>query len=343
MAKMKKNLIILIFLILPILLTSCSSVPSQPDPKEKRQFFALDTLATITVYEAEPGVDTKKALDSSEELCEYYEGLFSRTIRESDVYRINHSKGRETEADESTIFLIEESLKYSELSDGLFDITIAPVIELWDSSADALPESTALSEALSHVSADNIVINKTAGTVRMKDPNAMIDLGAVAKGYIADRIKEQLMADKITAAVIDLGGNILTVGSRPDGSPFNIGIKAPFSDTTSYYTEGTVFPDGIADSVKVSDRSVVTSGIYERYRLIGDRLYHHVLDPATGYPVENTLASVTVISDTSLEGDCLSTACLLLGKEKAEELINALPDVEAILIEKDGTLTELLK
>ncbi len=340
---MKKTLIILISQILLILLAGCSTASSMAEPENKRQFFALDTLATITVYEAAPGTDTGKVLDSSEELCEYYEGLFSRTRRGSDVYRINHAGGSETAADESTIFLIEESLKYSELSDGSFDITIAPVIELWDSTDEELPDSRALKEALSHVSCDNIVINKDAGTVRLKDPKTMIDLGALAKGYIADRIKEQLISDKVTSAVIDLGGNILTIGSKPDGSPYNIGIKAPFSDTSSYYAGGNLPPDGIADSVKVTDRSVVTSGIYERYRLIEDKLYHHVLNPKTGYPVENTLASVTIISDTSLEGDCLSTSCLLMGKEKTEELINSLPGIEAILIERDGTLTELFK
>ena len=338
---MKKPFIILISLILLIIPAGCGSVPSTADPIDKRRFFALDTLATITIYETAPGTDTVKILNSSEELCEYYEGLFSRTRRGSDVYRINHSSGRETAADKSTLFLIEESLKYSELTDGLFDITIAPVVELWDSSDETLPDSEALSEALSHVSDDNIIINKNAGTVRLKDPKAAIDLGALAKGYIADRIKEQLISDKVTSAVIDLGGNILTIGSKPDGSPYNIGIKAPFSDTSTYYAGGAIPPDGIADSVKVTNRSVVTSGIYERYRLIEDRIYHHVLNPKTGYPVDNTLAGVTIISDTSLEGDCLSTACLLMGKEKTEELINSLPDIEAVLIEKDGTLTEL--
>ncbi|HAG68823.1 MAG TPA: thiamine biosynthesis protein ApbE [Lachnospiraceae bacterium] len=307
-------------------------------------FFALNTLSTITIYTSLPGIKASEVLDSCRELVLKYEDVLSRTKKTSDIYRINHSAGRPVTVSETTLELIRKGIEYSELSNGMFDITIAPVIELWGFGTDemnGIPDKAALKEALSHVSFRNILLDEEALTVQLADPASKLDLGAIAKGYIADRVKERLKESGVTGAVIDLGGNILTLGSKPGGKPFNVAIKAPFTDTSSYYMGRELPEDSIAASVEITDRSVVTSGIYERYRLVDGVMYHHILDPRTGFPVDNTLASATVISDTSLEGDCLSTVCLLLGRKQAEALIKARPRLQAILIEKDGTVTRV--
>lgn len=287
---------------------------------------AFDTIVTITLY----GTDDQDILQEAMDLCRDYDQKFSRTIPESDVYRINHGNGQAVSVSPETILLIKESLSYSELTEGAVDITIAPVRDLWDFSAQntdgatpSLPNDTSLSHALAHVDYHCIQYDEAAGTVTLTDPEAQIDLGFIAKGYIADAIKEYLISQGIKSATIDLGGNILTIGAKPDGTPFQIGIKKPFET------------DAPMDVLSITDQSVVTSGIYERCFQIDDEIYHHILDPETGYPVSNELLSVTIISDSSMEGDALSTSCLLLGLSKARELINSLDGVEAVFITKD--------
>ena len=154
-----------------------------------------------------------------------------------------------------------------------------------------------------------------------------INLGAIAKGYIADKMKDYLLEEGVESAIIDLGGNVLCVGQRPDGSPFRIGVQMPFADRSE-----------TAAVMEISDKSVVSSGIYERYFEQDGVLYHHILNPSTGYPYENDLVSVTIISDESVDGDGLSTTCFALGLDKGMELINSLPDVQAVFITEDYQL-----
>ena len=282
---------------------------------------ALDTVVTITLY------DTKDqaVLDQAVALCGDYEKLFSRTLPESDIYRINHSHGKPVKVDSQTLFLIKEALTYCELTEGAVDITIAPVKELWDfsgSNEPHLPDETALSKALSHVDYHCITYDEEALTVTLTDPDAMIDLGFIAKGYIADRIKEYLISAGVTSAIIDLGGNVLTIGEKPDGTAFAIGIQTPFEDS-------------VIEVLPTRDSSVVTAGVYERCFTINGTLYHHILDTRTGYPVTNGLISVTILSASSMEGDALSTTCLILGPEKAKSLLNEREGIDAILITED--------
>ena len=163
--------------------------------------------------------------------------------------------------------------------------------------------------------------------IRFAKEGMQLDLGAVAKGYIADRIKDYLLEQGVESAIIDLGGNILCVGSRPGGDPFRIGLQRPFASHSETVA-----------TVEITDKSVVSSGIYERYFEEDGVLYHHILNPETGYPYDNGLVSVTIISDESVDGDGLSTSCFALGLEKGMELINSLPDVQAVFITEDGEL-----
>ena len=162
----------------------------------------------------------------------------------------------------------------------------------------------------------------------LTDPGAALDVGAIAKGYIADRVKEYLEDQGVRHAVIDLGGNIQTIGTKPDGSSYNIAIQRPFAKNGEAVT-----------SVKIEDQSVVSTGIYQRYFETEDgTIYHHILDPATGAPCRNNLYSVTIITDSSLTADALSTTCFLLGYEESMNLIDQLENVDAVFITSDGAL-----
>lgn len=160
----------------------------------------------------------------------------------------------------------------------------------------------------------------------LENPKAQIDLGGVAKGFIADKVGAYLTSKGVRSAIVNLGGNVLTIGSKTGGQPFIVGVQQPFQDRNEDI--GYLY---------VSGRSVVTSGIYERYFIQDGKTYAHILDPRTGYPVQNDLSSVTIISDKSGDGDGLSATCFLLGVDKAEKLIESLPDTEAIFIKKDGS------
>ena len=163
--------------------------------------------------------------------------------------------------------------------------------------------------------------------VTLTDPAAAIDLGALAKGYVADRIRDYLEKQGVKRAFINLGGNILAMGTKPDGSDYNVGIQAPFKDTGEPIT-----------SVKVADKSVVTSGTYQRYFEADGKLYHHILDPRTGYPCENTLTSVTIITNSSLTADAFSTTCFLLGYDESMKMISQMENVDAIFITNDNKI-----
>lgn len=304
------------FLFLCLTLSSCQKAP---DPITKTSF-KLNTVITITIYDSE---DTS-LLDEAVSLCDLYENLFSRTRETSELYRIN--EGLQQELSPDTESLLETALSYSRLSEGLLDPSIGPVSSLWDFHAEepAVPELGQIQSALPLVDYKKIQIS--SHRIHM-DQGMMLDLGAVSKGYIADRIKEFLMEKGVESAVIDLGGNVLCIGSRPDGSPFQIGIRQPFAGQNT-----------AAAVLSINGQSVVTSGIYERCFEEEGVLYHHLLDPNTGMPCENELASVTIISDHSVDGDALSTCCFLLGMEKGMQLIDRLPDVQAVFITREGEI-----
>lgn len=290
-----------------------------------RSSFLLDTIVTITIY------DTSKEyiIDECFQLCKEYESQLSRTIESSEISQFNDRQPdmQEFELSQTTSELIERGLYYSQISDGAFDITIEPISSLWDfkSSNPTLPSIQELKTALSSVGYQNLSLN--GSVISASSPNTRIDLGAIAKGFIADKIKLYLLEQGITSAIINLGGNILCVGSKPDGSPFYIGIQKPFENRNE-----------IIETVQITDYSVVSSGIYERYFRVGGKLYHHILNPKTGYPYDNHLISVTIISKYSVDGDGLSTACFSMGLEKGMALINSIPDTYAMFITEDNSL-----
>lgn len=317
--KMKK--IIALAAITSLLLCGCEK------PLSKKDLTYTDTLfdTVISVQILDP-VD-ESVIKGCEKLCKDYDAKFSKSNEESDISRINSAKGKFVEVSEDTVTLLEKGIYYSELSYGIFDITIGSVSDLWDFHAEqpSVPSKKKVRSAKKHVSYHNIMIQDNR--VKLTDPKTKLDVGAIAKGYIADRLKEYLVKNEVKHAVINLGGNVLTLGTKTDGSKYNIGIQRPFDESGKPIT-----------SIKVADKSVVTTGTYQRYFKKDGKLYHHVLNPATGYPCENTLSSVTIITDSSLTADALSTTCFLLGFEEGLKLVNLLDNVDAVFITNDNEI-----
>lgn len=304
-----------------LLLSGCSVLPKKQNQVYTDALF--DTVIQIEIYDSAG----EEILKGCEEICKKYDSMFSNKIEDSEISRINNAGGAPVEVSPETVTLIKKAIYYSDLSNGVFDITIAPVSNLWDFHADepVPPAAETVAEAASHVDYKNILIRDN--TIQLLDPYAAIDVGAIAKGYIADRLKDYLKDHGIRHALINLGGNVLAMGKKLDGSDYNIGIQKPFDHTGEPIT-----------SIRLSDKSVVTSGTYQRYFESEGKMYHHILDPHTGYPCENNLHSVTIITNSSLTADALSTTCFLLGYDKGLRLVNQLDNVDAIFITKNNEI-----
>lgn len=284
--------------------------------------FMLNTFVTVTLYDN----DDPDILNGSLELCRSYENILSRTIEESEIYRLNHRRPGEeaVTVSEDAAALLKRGLYYSELSEGAFDITVEPLSSLWDFTSEIhnVPPAAEIEAAREKVDFRNMKVENTE--VKFASPDTTVDLGAIAKGYIADRMKDYLVEQGVKSAVINLGGNVLCVGSKPDGTPFKVGLQKPYADRNE--TIGTF---------RVSDMSVVSSGVYERHFEKNGVNYHHLLDPRTGYPYHNGLVSVTIISDLSVDGDGLSTTCFSLGLEEGMKLIDSIEGAYGVFITED--------
>ena len=311
---MKRYYRLILLCMVMVLLCGCSLTTKEPFSKTG---FHFDTVITITLYDSK----NEKILNTCFDYCKEFENLVSRTIKTSEISKINHANGQPVEVSDTTIELLKKGIEFGELTDGAFDITIAPLGELWNfkNNPRNVPSEADINEALSHVNYKNILID--GNTVTLTDPKAAIDLGGIAKGYIADQLKEYLLGENVTSAIINLGGNVLTVGNKPDGNAFHIGIQKPFDEQNATIT-----------SVSAKDSSVVTSGSYERYFKVNDTIYHHIINTETGYPCDNGLLSVTILSEESIDGDALSTACFALGLDEGRKLIESLEGVDAIFV-----------
>ena len=314
---MKRILLIINLLLIISMFSGCTKFTNN-QINVSGQYF--DTTVSITIYGG-----TKDVADKCKDICSKYENMFSNKIDSSEIsmININSAKGNWTSVSKDTLELIKKGIEFGNISNGLFDITIGEVSQLWDfKDGNNLPDPATIKEKISNVNYKNIEID--GNNVRLSNPNAKLDLGGIAKGYIADKLKEYLLSQNIDSALINLGGNVLLVGSKLDGSNFRIGIQKPFEESGE-----TILV------VNTHDKSIVTSGTYERYFYKDNKLYHHILDTHTGYPVENDLCSVTIISDSSMMGDGLSTTAFLMGLNDGLNYIESLENTEAIFIDKD--------
>lgn len=299
------------------------------EPIQKSSFL-LNTIITITLYDSQD----ESIIDGAMKLIGEYEKVYSRTLETSEVYKLNHGTLKKAEGgdysyktSDTLADILEKSLYYSNLSGGRFDITIEPITTQWDFITEnaVIPEKSDLEAALPYVDYKNMILEDN--TVTFLKEGMGIDLGAIAKGYIADRVKEYLLEQGVKSAMINLGGNVLAVGKKPGGEAFKVGIQKPFAGRNE-----------IVAAMDIEDKSVVSSGIYERYIMQGDNFYHHIINPSTGYPYKSDLVAVTIISNKSVDGDGLSTSCFALGLEKGMELIESLEDTYAIFITDDYEL-----
>ena len=282
----------------------------------------FDTPVTISISLA----NGENVLSEAFNLCRKYEQRFSKNIPTSEVYELNNSNGEPVIVSDELLYLLEQSIYYSSITDGLFDITINPLFELWDFKSDnpVVPLLYDINTALKSIGYKNIYIHGNEVTLKN---NAKIDLGGIAKGYIADELNSFLISKGVESATIDLGGNIVTIGSKSTDDDWKVGICNPSSDTND-----------IILSIDVNSQSIVTAGAYERNFTIDEKIYHHILNPKTGFPAESDLISVTIITPSSFVADGLSTSCFLLGLDKSMQLIENSPDVEAIFIDKENEI-----
>lgn len=284
-----------------LVLSGCSETQNEMIRADET-LFAMNTYMTFTAY----GEHAQTALDESEALIEKMESLWSVTDENSEIYRANHSSGQTVSISEETADLVSFALKMAEKTEGALDPTIYPMLTAWGFTTDSkqVPSLEQIAGLLQNVGYSRIQLEDTSLIV----PEGMeLDLGAVGKGYSADLVEEVLKKHDIESAIISLGGNIQAIGSRPDGSDWRIGIRAPWED-------------GNLGVLEISDAAVVTSGGYENYFEDEDgNIYWHILDPSTGYPANSGLQAVTIIGKEGRLCDALSTALFVMGAEQAEE------------------------
>lgn len=318
----KLSLIFVIIATVIITQTACKNT-KDVEPVSKEGFY-LDTVCKISIYDMDGDLDKEKAeaaIDKAYKRCRELENTLSNTIESSEVSQINSAGGKWVTVGKDTLKVVKAGVKYGELSNGDFDITIGSVSGLWDFQSEnpVVPEQSKITEALKHVNYKNIQFD--GNKIRLADPQAKLDLGGIAKGYVADELTTLLEKEGVTSAVINLGGNISTIGSKPDGSPFIIGIEKPYTDRTE-----------IIGTTTADNQTVVTSGIYERQFQKDGKIYHHVLSSKTGYPVETQLEAVSLVAKKgrSMDIDAMSTICLMKGVDGGKAFIKKQEGVEAV-------------
>jgi thiamine biosynthesis lipoprotein len=311
--------LLLVCFCIVLFVTGCNDARSDGHMSETR--LLLDTFCTITIH----GDVDSALLDEAFLLLAELEVLFSITIEGSDVWRINNAGGEPVTVDPRTIELVETGLRFSELSHGMFDITIGRLSRLWDfGGTPNVPAQAEIEEALATVDYRQVIVGDN--TVQLLNPGAWIDLGAIAKGFMAYEVAEFLAANGAVGALVDLGGDIVAVGNRHDGSPWRVALRKPFGDA-----------DELLGVIDVSWACVLSSGIYQRQFEVDGVRYHHILDTNTGMPVISDVVSATMITHTAVIGEGFSTVAVLLGSEGARELMDKIPGfVGAVLVLENG-------
>ena len=297
-----------------LFLTGCSA-ESSPEPVQGT-FFAMDTVMDFTIY-GESGL-----IDQSESLIASLESLVSVTDANSELYAINQTGSGTLTGKASS--LMEQALEICRRTDGALDLSIYPIVRAWGFTTGSyqVPDEAEIQALLPLVDYRKIQYDAATGTVTL--PEGMeIDLGSVAKGYAGQLAAQMLREHGVQSALLNLGGNVQTVGAKPDGSPWQIGIKDPQGEDAMMV-------------LSVEDQAVVTSGGYERYFEQDGQTYWHIMDPSTGHPADSGLISVTIVGDEGVVCDGLSTALFVMGLEKAADLWAQSGDFEAVFVTASG-------
>lgn len=328
---MNRNIKIAVTLFI-ILMITCGCT-NRNTPVEKLSF-QMGTIISMKAY----GENAQKAEAQITDMIKEIEDTMSVNITSSAISQLNMQSGssKSIKLNDDILYVLQTAKKYSELSDGALDVTIYPLVKEWGITTDnpKVPSEDTIKRLLKLVDFKQLSINKVDKSVELPLRGSMVDLGAIAKGYTADEGIRIFKENGIKSAFINLGGNVSVLGSKPDGTSWEVGIQNPRGADGEYI--------GI---LKLKDKTVVTSGDYEKFFEKDGVRYHHILDPKTGYPGNSDLISSTIVTEKSIEADALSTATFVLGLEKSKVLLKKLNGVEAIFITKDKKIhiTEGLK
>lgn len=321
--KVVGSLILILFF-----LSACSKQENKSvllkQPYEDTEFL-MGTYVTLRIYDEGKEEVLGKGFDRVKELADKISG----ETKESEISAINRAAGEKPVVLSDDVYeLVRYAADYTAMSKGEFDYAIGPITDLWRIGFDDArkPEQVEIDEALKLVDYENIDLNDDEQSVFLEKEGMMLDLGAIAKGYMADEVQELFKEEGVTTAIIDLGGNVFVMGGSPsrNGEFWNVGIQDPLGNRGESI-----------GSTKQADRSIVTSGIYERYLEVDGKTYHHLMDPDKGYPFENEIVGISIISDKSVDGDALSTLVFGLGLEEGLEYVNQSEKVEAVFVTKD--------
>lgn len=307
-------------------LTGCSTKKTKTTTEPlSRTEFLLGTVVTISLYDH----GSEEILDLAMDKLKALEDTLSINKTGTLIDKINESSGiAPVVVDENTYKVIEKGLTYSQLTNGAFDITVGPIVKLWNIGFPEarVPSAGEIAQTLPLVDFNKVVLDPEKTSVYLTEKGMQLDLGGIGKGYAADEVTTLLKKEGVNHAIIDLGGNLYTLGNKPGNQLWTIGVQDPFN------------PRGnIIGRLKTANKSIVTSGIYERF--VEDNAgnkYHHILNPKTGYPYENQIAGVTIISDSSTDGDALSTAVFAMGIDEGLAFVENLAGVDAIFISLDS-------
>ncbi|NLW88763.1 MAG: FAD:protein FMN transferase [Clostridiaceae bacterium] len=315
--------VVAFFLFFP---ASCSGLKKETDATEaKEEIFAMNTYMRIEVR----GREAKEAVNAGVKEIYRLENLLSRSIPESEIFAVNSAAGEEyTTVSAETFQVISISLLYSEMTDGCFDVTVAPLMDLWGfSSGDyRVPNPSEIDDVMSSVGYEMVRIEEDSGRVMLEKKGMSMDLGAVTKGYAGDRVLAVIQQYDIESALINLGGNVTVFGKKKTGAPYHVAIADP--ENRGEYL-------GV---LAAENQSIVTSGGYERFFESDGKVYIHIMDPETGRPAETDLLSVSVIDADGIKCDILSTALFVMGKDAAIGFWRENPDFGMILSDSSGTL-----
>ncbi|SFG34710.1 thiamine biosynthesis lipoprotein [Desulfotomaculum arcticum] len=321
---MKNKSIFLMFMVIFFnfgWLAGCSG--NSEIPVEKQGFY-MGTVVTVKAY----GQKAQRAADEGMKRIKDLQDKMTSHAPDGEIHQLNASAGNGAwvPLSSDSIYVLKTALKYAQLSQGSFDVTIGPLVQSWGSFTQnpQIPSPTELDRINKLINYRDMEINEKEKTARLKKTGQMVDLGGIAKGYAGDEVIKIFKAYGIESAFVNLGGNVVVLGEKPDGSPWNVGIQNPGAQD-----------GGCIGVLEIKDKAVVTSGDYERYFEEGGVRYHHILDPQTGYPSKSGLISVTIVAETSIDADALSTAAFVLGLAEGLELVQSLEGVEAIFITGD--------
>lgn len=304
--------------------SSTASSQSRKQRSASHSFFAMDTYLSLTIYGGEDD-PLEELLREGEALCRAVEAVFSPTMEGSEMLDINRSSQLSVPISEEMEMVLGEALRFAELSGGAYDPTVGTVSRLWDfgMGEGSKPDPAALEAALPRVGYRQLSIREHV--LYREQEGIILDLGGIAKGYAGDSLRDFFLQNGVESGILSLGGDVVTFGIKPDGSPWRVGIAKPFAGA-----------DDLVATLKVEEGAVVTSGNYQRYFREGDMLYHHILDPTTGWPVQNDLQSVTVLAPTAMEADALSTICFVLGSEEGLRFLEEYDGAEGAFYTSDG-------